>query len=204
MKPYIHLINDCKQGEDAWHDHRLGSVGGSSASAMVAGGAGKTRTSLMYKLAAEKATKQPTFFKPNDYMIEGTRREEESRNYLAFSEDLEIHQCALIKNDKHPGAHYSPDGFNIEKKCIVELKNPAGHTQVELIQKQKIGKAYIDQMQFGLMISEFDYCIFLSYVPGIKPFIKRIDRDDKYIADLQIKLELFQTELDEILTKIRG
>jgi len=199
----IHFIKDCVQGEPEWFAHRLGSVGGSSASAMLAVGQGKTRTSLMYKLAAEIATGQSTYLKPSEYMLEGTRREEQSREYLSFIEDIKIDQCALIKNDDIPGAHYSPDGFNVNEMFIVELKNPAGHTQIELLKTGTIGKAYIDQMQFGLMITGFDYCLFLSYVPGIKPFIARIERDERYIQDIRTKLSIFVVDLEKLISTIK-
>lgn len=200
----IHFIDDCEQGDDLWFSHRLGSLGGSKASDMLAGGAGKTRLTLARKLVAEKLTGVSTFFNPTPAMLEGVEREDESRNYLSFAEDILIQQCALIKNDKYPGTHYSPDGYCPDKKCIVELKNPMGHTQVELLQTGKISKSYIDQMQFGLLISEYNYCIFMSYVPGIKPFIKHIQADLKYHAELQSKIESFMLELNDIIKQIGG
>ena len=201
----VTFITDYEQGSEAWFDLRLGSLGGSSVNGAIAAGAkGKTAKTLIRKLLAEKLTgKKAEFFK-SEAMQTGNDREEESRDYLAFTEGIEIQQCALIKNDMFNGMHYSPDGYMPDSKGLVELKNPMGHTQIELLETGKISKNYIDQMQFGMLIAEYEYCIFCSYVPGIKPFIKRIEIDAAYQEKMMESLNVFFGEMKTLEEFISG
>jgi len=195
----VTFIDDCEQGEPEWFEYRLGSLGGSSVNgAIAAGGKGKTSKTLIRKLLAEKLTRKQVEFFKSEAMQTGNDREAESRDFLSFTEGVKIQQCALIKNDMFNGMHYSPDGYMPESLGLVELKNPMGHTQIELLETGKIGKNYIDQMQFGMMIAEYEYCIFCSYVPGIKPFIKRVEVDAGYQEAMSDNLDVFFKEMKRI------
>ena len=191
------------QGTEAWFKLRLGSIGGSSASDLLAGGAGKTRKKLMRRLAGEilTGTNTPTFTSPA--MEEGSRREAESRDFLSFHIGEEIQECSVITNSDIPGCHYSPDGYIPESKTLIELKNPIPTTQIELLETEKIPKKYMDQMNHGILISGYDRCVFCSYVPGIRPFIQTVERDEKKIDELKDAIEVFVAELETLVEKLR-
>jgi len=43
----------------------------------------------------------------------------------------------------------------------------------------------------------------MSYYPGLKPLIIRVERDEKFLKVLKVELELFVRELTEVIKKIR-
>ena len=49
-----------------------------------------------------------------------------------------------------------------------------------------------------------DWVDFLSYYPGIKPLIIRVNRDEKFLKALRVKLEVFVMELKDLVKKIGG
>jgi len=62
---------------------------------------------------------------------------------------------------------------------------------------------YFGQVQSSLYVTDFKFWDFVSYSPGLKPLIVRVQRDEKYITALKIELALFCDELEEITNKIR-
>jgi len=116
------IITDCEQGSKRWHELRLGSIGGSSISSVVAGGQGKTRTALLYRKAGELLSGATYESYSNAHMERGLEQEPDARAAYEWEAEAEVYQVALIQSDKQL-QHYSPDGCVdtglIEIKCVI-------------------------------------------------------------------------------------
>lgn len=197
-------ILDMPQGSDEWLAERLGSIGGSSIASVVAKGEGKMRNSLMYRLAGEilSGAKYESF--KNEHMERGIEQESEARDMYEFITGNEVTQVGLIKLTDHK--HVSPDGL-VGQDGIIEIKCVIPSVHIETIISDKVPANYRKQNQWGLFIGERQWCDFISYSPLItsKPiWIKRVERDEKLIKDLDEGADKFIKELWVIVDKIMG
>jgi putative phage-type endonuclease len=197
-------ILTCEQGSQAWFDARLGSIGGSSISSVVAGGQGKMRKSLMYRLAGEILSGVKYESYSNAHMERGTEQEADARIEYQMTMNNRVDQVGLIKAGEHK--HESPDGLvdpigKIEIKCVIPS------VQVETILSDRVPAAYRKQCQWGLFICEREWCDFVSYSPLVvdRPiWIKRVSRDEKLITELDEGADKFIEEMLAIVEKIKG
>ncbi len=194
---------DVEQGSEEWFAERCGSIGSSSVKNAMAGGQGKSRKTLAYNLIAEQITGEKTQFKTTAAMEEGTRREAESRDWYCFVSGLVFDEVGLIRNSDFPGQHSSPDGINRELKMGLELKNPQANTMVKYLESGRLPAEYRAQCQHALMITGWEKWHFVAYHPAFeKQLIVEVLRDEKYIAEMQEKLEVFFGEMAIIHGKI--
>ena len=197
-------ILTCEQGSQEWFDARLGSIGGSSISSVVAGGQGKTRKSLLYRLAGEILSGQKYESYSNSHMDRGTDQEHDARLEYQMITGNKVEQVGLVKISDHK--HESPDGLvnpdgKIEIKCVIPS------VQVETILSDRVPATYRKQVQWGLFICERAWCDFVSFSPLVfdRPiWIKRVYRDEKLIKELDEGADKFIDELLKIVEKIRN
>jgi len=197
-------ILDMPQGSDEWFAERIGSIGGSSIASVVAGGQGKMRKNLMYRLAGEILSGQKYDGFKNEHMERGSEQESEARDMYEFITGNEVAQVGLIKLTDHK--HESPDGLvgedgKIEIKCVI----PSVH--VETIISDKVPSGYNKQIQWGMFICERQWCDFVSYSPLItsRPiWIKRVERNEKLIKELDTGADTFIKEMWVIIDTIMG
>ena len=91
------IVFDCEQGSTEWFEARLGSIGGSSISSVVAGGQGKMRKSLMYRLAGEILSGEKYESYSNSHMERGLEQESDARDYYEFITGNEVTQVGLCR-----------------------------------------------------------------------------------------------------------
>jgi len=97
-----------EQGSPEWFEARLGSIGGSSIAAATAGGKGKVRKDLMYRLIGEILSGQKYEGYKNAYMERGNELEPYARALYEEITGQTVKQVGLIR--RAPFKHYSPDG----------------------------------------------------------------------------------------------
>jgi len=199
------IINDCIQGEPAWFAARAGSVGASSVDKIVTttGKQSTQRQTYLYQKAAEKLTGTIAETYSNANMAMGVEREQESRELFAMIHDVEIKQVGLILPFEGAGYHCSPDGILVGKQEGLELKNVLGSTQVKYLDKGEMPTEYKLQIQMSLLVTGFDVWNFFTYHPGLPPFDLRIGRDEKLIKEIQIELQIFIEDLNNLVEKLR-
>ena len=198
----ITIHDNIIQGSLEWHLLRCGSLGASRAKDAIAGGEGKVRKTLAYQLASERITGIKAETYTNSNMQWGIETEPEARRFFEFEKDVTVQEVGLVTNDKYPGLHCSPDGLVGEDEGY-EVKCPLAATHVKYLVENRLPPEYKCQVHFSLMITERKIWWFSSYHPAFhKQLIIPVERDEKYIAELQSKLESFMAELKEILTKI--
>lgn len=202
----IHVQVD--QGSEGWFAAKLGKPSASNASKIITldGKPSKQREAYLHELAAERlrGLRHENYF--NAEMVEGQEREAESRKLYELMHDCEVQPGGVCYADERRLFLCSPDGLVVPTgspaRCGLELKNPMPKTQVKYLLDGTLPTEYFPQVQFSLMVTGFDRWDFMSYCPGLDPFIVQVKRDEAYISAMNKAVEQFCAELDEIVRKI--
>ena len=195
-------IIDCIQGSDEWIQTRLGKVTASNFGKAIAGGQGKTRKSYMIKLIAERMTGQHQDEYTNGFMETGKEREQEAREYYEQLNGVNVQEIGFCELNGDVGA--SPDGL-IDSDGLIEIKCSLATTHIENILNDKVPSVYIPQIQGQMWVIDRQWCDFVSYNPLVKDrpyWYKRVERDEKYIAILEVGIDSFVSDMQELLNKL--
>lgn len=195
-------IFDCEQSSPEWLKVRAGCVTASEFSTVMAkgknGADSKTRRTYMLKLIGEIMTGEACESYTNKHMERGKEMEAEARDYYAFMTDLEPVRVGFLKNGR---IGCSPDSL-IGNDGMHEIKTKLPHLHLEALLAGELPPEHKAQCQGGLWVAEREWVDFQSYWPKLPPFIKRVYRDEKYIAELSKAVSDFIAEMDELMAKI--
>ncbi len=201
----MEIITDIKQGSEEWLELRCGWVTASRFKDVIAGGAGKTRKSYMYQLAAESITDLRTDGFVSEFMEWGTKTEPQARSLYEVQNDVTVDEVSFIKLNTNTKIGCSPDGL-VGDDGLVEFKCPKTTTQIETYLSGKMPACHKPQVQGQLWVSGREWCDFVSFDPRINTdsyyFSVRVFREETYIKDLESKVLLFAEELEELIDKL--
>lgn len=190
---------DCEQGSPEWIAARLGIPTASEFHSILAKGQGKTRRTYMYKLAGERLTGEPMESYSNGHMERGKDMEDEARSLYVFQTDAELTNVGFIRNgDKG----CSPDSL-IGANGMLEIKTKLPHLQLDVLESDAVPGEHIAQCQGALWVAEREWIDFESYWPKLRPFIKRVYRNERYIATLKVAVDEFNEELNNLVERFR-
>lgn len=198
-------IFDGEQGTEAWYAARLGIPTASEfatvlATGKKAGSVSKERQTYMRKLAGERITGQPMWTYSNDHMERGKEQEAEARDLYALVTDAQPYQVAFLRRGD---AGASPDAL-IGEDGMLEIKTKLAHLQIAVLEEDKVPAEHVAQLQGQLWIAARPWVDFVSYCPGLPPFIRRVERDETYIATLAVAVEEFNAELAALVARIQS
>jgi predicted phage-related endonuclease len=129
----------------------------------------------------------------------GTDNEPLARLAYSLETGNDVEETGLWLHEIIP-AGASPDGF-VNDDGLVEIKCPNSATHIETLQNKKIPRQYFAQVQGQLWITERSWCDFVSFDPRLpenaQMIVIRVDRDDKYITELEKEIITFLQEVDE-------
>lgn len=197
-------ILTCEQRSPEWMAARIGVIGGSSIGDVVAGGTGKMRKQLMYRMAGEILSGQNYIGYQSADMIRGVEQEPEARSLYELVSGNTVEQIGMVKDGTHFGC--SPDGL-VASDGMIEIKCPIPSVHIEYFIDGVVPSAYRKQIQWSLGVTGRAWCDFVSYSPTVsdKPIlIIRSERNEKLISELRIAADTFIAEMLEIVKKIRG
>lgn len=192
-------VFDCPQGSPEWFKARLGIPTASEFAAVKAKGEGKTRRTYMMKLIGEILTGECMENYSNSHMERGKEMEPDARNLYAFRMDIEPVQVGFVRNGRK-GA--SPDSL-IGNDGMCEIKTKLPHLQAEVLLADKLPPEHLAQCQGNLWVAEREWIDFVSYWPRMPLFVKRVYRDEAYIAMLAKEVDQFLMELDTYLAVLK-
>jgi len=199
----MQIIN-CEQGSAEWFNARLGIPTASEFSTVLASGKGGgeslTRAKYLRTLAAEIIRGEPeadTY--SNAHMERGKVMEAEARDLYAFARGVDPAQVGFIRAGN---AGCSPDSL-VGDRGGLEIKTALGHIQIDRLQRNTLPPEHKAQVQGSLWIAEREWWDFVSYSPGLPPLIVRVPRDEAYIATLAAAVATFNSELAELVEKVR-
>ena len=184
-------IFNCEQNSPEWVQARLGIVTASEFKAVMAKGEGKTRRKYMLTVLGEKISGQPFERYTNDYMERGHTQEDEARDLYALLTDNEVQRVGFLKRGP---VGYSPDGL-IGDSGLLEVKTKMAHLHLECLLSNDLPSEHKHQCQGGLWVSGRQWLDFVSYSPGLPLFVKRVTRDEPYIARIKVEVDSFLIEM---------
>jgi hypothetical protein len=163
--------------------------------------AGAVRAKYMRQLAADtvRGFPEPETY-TNAHMERGKVQEDDARKLYAFMTDAEPMQVGFMRNGR---AGASPDSL-IGEDGGLEIKTALGHIQVDRLKANKLPSEHRAQVQGNLWISGRAWWDFVSYSPGLRPLIVRVERDEAYIAAIAAAVEAFNVELDALVLSLGG
>ena len=197
-------ILECKQGSPEWYAARLGLPTASEFKTVI--GIKKdakekiTRQIYMRKLAGEIITGQPAEDYTNEHMQRGSAQEEEAREFYAFTRAAELRRVGFIRNGR---AGCSPDSL-IGEDGGLEIKCALAHIQIDRLLKGELPPEHRAQVQGSLWLTGRAYWDFVSYCPRLPLFVIRVKREDGFIAELAGAVAQFNTELADMVERIRS
>lgn len=197
-----------EQGSIEWIKERLGKATASRIADIVAktkSGYSASRANYAAQLIAERLTSQPQESYTNAAMQWGTDTEPHARAAYEFHADATAELCGFIP---HPGIDMSgasPDGL-VGTDGLIEIKCPNTNTHIETLLGQAVPKKYLIQIQWQLACTKRQWCDFVSFDPRMpeemRLFIKRIDRDNAHIAELEKEVIAFLREVDARVSEL--
>ena len=193
---------DCQQGSPEWFAARLGIASASCFSdilATIKTGEAAARRNYRAKLVVERLTgKQiPTF--ETAAMRQGIEREPLARAAYELRSGAWVDEVGFCRHDTlEAGA--SPDGL-IGENGGLEIKCPELATHLSYLRIPGAPAEYIAQIQGCMWITGRAWWDFASFNPDFPPnlqlTVRRIVRDERYIAALALAVELFMAEVRE-------
>lgn len=195
-------IFDCEQGTPEWYAARLGIPTASEFQTILAkgrgGGDSVGRRTYMYKLAGERITQEPMYSYQNDHMERGKEMEAEARNLYAMVAEVEPIKVGFLRRGD---AGASPDSL-IGNPGMLEVKTKLAHLQLDVLLSDELPSEHKAQCQGQLWIAAREWVDFVSYWPGLPLFVKRVYRDEPYIARLKVEVDAFNNEMLEVIERI--
>lgn len=191
---------DCPQGSEDWVNARLGVVTASEFKSVMAKGEGKTRRKYLLTVAGEKCGGQPFDRYTNDFMDRGHAFEDEARRLYTFITDNEVRQVGFLRRGD---VGYSPDGL-VGDDGLLEVKTKLAHLHLECLLSDELPSEHRQQCQGGLWVSGRQWVDFVSYSTGLPLFVKRVHRDEAFIARIKVEVDSFLQDLHEIVGRVQN
>jgi len=207
----MEIIRDVEQGTDAWLELRKGFITASRFKDVISNGRGgapsKTRLSYMYQLAAEAITGEREESFSSEYMEWGTKTEPQARSMYEFDSGHNAEEVTFIKWSDNHIVGISPDGL-VGDDGGLEIKCPKTTTQIATFLSEKMPTCHKAQVQGSMWVTGREWWDFVSFDPRIDGdasyFCQRQFRDEKYISELEEKCLAFESELNEMISKLKG
>lgn len=199
-------MNEIIQGSPEWFAVRVGKVTASRVADVVAKtktGWGASRANYMAELIAERLTGEvaPSF--TNAAMQWGTEMEPLARDAYEFRTDATVETVGFVAHPSILMSGASPDGL-VGSDGLVEIKCPNTATHIDTLMGDSIASKYETQMQWQMACTGRKWCDFVSFDPrmpeSMRLFIRRVNRDDKRISELELLVCDF---LEEIKAKVQ-
>jgi len=203
-------MSEIIQGSDEWRQIRCGLVTASRVADVVAktkSGYSASRANYAAQLIAERLTGVPAESFTNAAMQHGTETEPEARDAYCFYQGVTVEEVAFVTHPKIEQAGCSPDGL-VGNDGLVEIKCPNTATHMETLLGQAVPAKYETQMQFQMACTGRAWCDFVSYDPrmpeNMRLFVKRVQRDDKRIHELETEVAGFLLEMAVKLSQLNS
>lgn len=203
------IIDSSPQGTPEWLQARCGVLTASEFGKLITptgkATTGKTRQDYLLEKANEIITGVPcgeAFV--STWMERGTELEPQARAFYEFVTGNEVSQAGLIYRDESRRVGASVDGL-INDDGNQEIKCPKLTTHLRYILDGELPREYIAQVQGQLLVTGRDYCDFISYHPGAfrQGFILTVERDEKYIKQLQSELDRALEEIEQLTERFK-
>ena len=207
-------MTEIEQRTDDWYAVRLGKVTASRVSDLMAktqSGYAASRKNYMAQLVIERLTNTKAESFSSSHMQWGTEQEPFARAAYEAAQDVMVEELGFVPHPTIEWAGASPDGL-VGDDGLVEIKCPSTATMIETLLSEKVPSNYMAQMQFQMACTGRKWCDYVVFDPRMPAkaqlFIKRVNRDDKFIAEMEAEIVKFlaevETQVEKLNTIIEG
>lgn len=197
-----------EQRTDDWYAVRLGKVTASRVADLMAKtktGYSTSRDNYMAQLVTERLTNTKAESFSNSAMQWGTDQEPFARAAYETAQDVMVEEVGFVPHPTIEWAGASPDGL-VGDDGLVEIKCPNTATMIETLLTEKVPSKYVAQMQFQMACTGRKWCDYVVFDPRMPAkaqlFIKRINRDDEFIAEMEAEIVKFLAEIQTQVEKL--
>lgn len=196
------------QGSQEWAAARVGYATSSEFSSILAKGQGKTRAAYLRRVACERLTGKPMETYATGAWAKNLERGSEQEPYARMAVEANlgvlVQEVGIIRHDSLM-ASCSCDGL-IESDAGCEIKSVIPTVQLETILAGGFPSEHKPQIFGNLWLSKRRHWFFCSYSPDmpehLRTYIFKVDRDEAYIAALEIEVRSFLGEVDNICKQL--
>jgi len=200
------------QGSDGWLYDRLGHLTSSGAidaiNFLKNGNESVARKKYKVQVVTERLTGIPrdSYLDRLRIIKWGKEQEENARLAYEFVTGNKVEEVGFIKHHSIDNLGASPDGL-ILSDGLVEFKCPESTTHIDYILSGIVPDEYIPQMIDQLLVTERDWCDFVSYDPRLdinnRIFIVRFKPTTQEIIDFEKKAKDFLSETNELFLRLK-
>lgn len=201
-------MTEVVQGSPEWFAQRCGKATASRISDIVAKtktGYSTSRANYMAQLIVERMTQTVAESYSNAAMEWGVENEQFARAAYEAKTGNMVDQVSAIDHPRIAMSAASPDGLVGDDGCL-EIKCPNTATHIDTILGEEPAKKYYDQMQWQMVCTNRKWCDFVSFDPRmpshLQLFIKRIERNDDYVEQLEKEVVQFLIEVEYKVKKL--
>jgi predicted phage-related endonuclease len=196
------------QATKDWLQARCGALGASQVGEAIArlkrsGDRTARASDLMYEIAAERITGVPA--KTHNALRWGADHEDEARQAYRFLTNAQVHQVGFIVHPTIARSGCSPDAL-VGEDGGLEIKAPTSATHLRRLIEDVVPDEHLMQMAWGMACTGRRFWDFASYdprfPPGLQLFVKRLERDDQAIAQMEAEVIEFLAEVNAKLAAI--
>lgn len=202
------IINrDVVQGSQEWFACRCGIPSASNFDKIITtkGEPSKSAEKYLYQLVGERITGKKEEGYTNGNMLRGVELEEEARNFYELLTGDVVEQVGCCYADEKKLFSCSPDGLVLAKRKGVEIKCPTMAVHVGYLLGGNLPTDYFQQVHGSLLIcrDEIDMWDFMSYFPGMPPFLITVNHDFRFQSRLTAELGEFCERLSAVEKLVR-
>jgi putative phage-type endonuclease len=197
-----------EQRTEEWFAARCGKVTASRVADIIAKtktGYSTSRDNYLAQLVCERMTGKPAESYSNSAMQWGTDQEPFARAAYEAAKDVLVNELGFAIHPTIEMAGASPDGL-VGDFGLVEIKCPNTATHIDTLLTQTVPTKYITQIQWQLSCTQRQWCDYCSFDPrmdeGLQLFIKRVDYDPIYVAQLEKEVINFLMDVQDKIQKL--
>jgi putative phage-type endonuclease len=207
-----------EQRTEEWFQQRLGKVTASRISDVIAKtktGVSTSRQNYLIQLVSERLTGKKGDSFVNQAMLDGIEREGAARELYERTRGVSVTEVGFFDHPTIAMSGASPDGaVNAEEDGkyvgLIEIKCPIETTHTNTLMSKEVPSKYKSQIQWQMasVSPNVKWVDFISYNPNfpdtMQLFIARVERDNAYIAELEVEVVKFLDEVEQTILKLKG
>lgn len=198
------------QQSEQWFKDRLGKVTASRLNDVVSrlknGDESSARANYKSQLICERLTGQMRDQFSTPEMRWGSECESFARSAYEVEKGTIIEQIGFVTHPIIAMCGASPDG--VVGNGIIEIKCVSTKNHIEILLNQEVPDEYLNQMHWQMACTGKTWCDFVAFDPRLpeqlQMFIKRVERDDDKIKQLEEETVIFLNEIDEKINKLKN
>ncbi len=194
--------------DDSWKQARVGHVTASRIADLMARtktGYSASRGTYLGQLVSERLTGMPHEGFTSPAMQWGLDTEAEAVAAYSFFKNVDVLPGSFVLHPAISWTGATPDGL-VGSDGLVEVKCPNTSTHIETVLTDAIPGKYRQQMLWQMACTGREWCDLVSYDPRmpepLRLFVRRVERDDEQIAELEREVREFLFELDRIIGRL--